>query len=176
MNRQDMDFQIVRMKRKSIAIHLLKDGSLEVRAPHRVSEKALFEFIESKKDWIRKAKERQKKAILLPACSSSELLEFKKATLEKAQTFLMAFNGPKPAKLSIRKQKSVWGTCNRKGIISINAFCCLLPEPLFEYIMVHELCHLVELNHSPRFWSHVSSYLPDWKNRRAALKKFRIGP
>jgi len=175
MNKPEFDFHIVRMKRKSIALHLLKDGTLEVRAPQRVSEKALSEFVETKKAWILKAKERQAKAILLPACPAKELLVLKKSTLAEVNAFLLDFNGLKPVKIIIRKQKSVWGTCNRKGTLSINAFCCLLPEPLFEYIMVHELCHLAELNHSARFWSHVSSYLPDWKTRRSALKKFRIG-
>lgn len=175
MNRPDFDFQIIRMKRKSIALHLLKDGSLEVRAPHRVSEKALYEFVENKKSWIMKAKERQTQAILLPTYPAKEILTLKRLTQDQVNAFLPGFHGLKPSKINIRKQKSVWGTCNKKGAISINAFCCLLPEPLFEYIMIHELCHLVEMNHSPIFWSQVSLYLPDWKDRRAALKKFRIG-
>jgi predicted metal-dependent hydrolase len=174
MKRSEFDFRIVRMKRKSIALHLLRDGSLEVRAPHRVSEKALVEFVETKKDWIRKAKDRRTNIILLPVCSAGELLIMKKNTMEKVDVFLQDFNGRKPVKIAIRKQKTVWGTCNRQGTLSINAFCCLLPDPLFEYILIHELCHLVELNHSPRFWSCVSSYLPDWKTKRASLRKFRI--
>lgn len=174
MNNPVVDFRIVRMKRKTIALHLLKDGSLEVRAPRKVAEKVLQEFVETKKDWILKAKERQSKAVHLPVCTASELLAQKKATMERVDAFLCGFHGKKPLKVTIRKQKSVWGTCNKKGALSINAACCLLPEPLFVYIMIHELCHLIELNHSPRFWLLVSSYLPDWKNRRAALRKFRI--
>jgi len=154
---------------------LLKDGTLEVRAPHRVSERVLSEFVEKKQDWIRKAKERQAKAILLPTFTDKEIQDMKESTKNRIALFMQDFKGKHPQKINVRKQKSVWGTCNRKGTISINAFCCLLPETIFQYIMVHELCHLVELNHSARFWTLVSFYLPDWKERRAELKKFRIG-
>jgi len=172
---RNADYQIVRMKRRTIALHLLQDGTLEVRAPHRVSEKVLSEFVENKRDWIQKAKERQAQAVVLPTFSDKEIHEMKEATKNRIDGFLQDFHGLKPQKVNIRKQKSVWGTCNKKGTISINAFCCLLPEPLFQYIMIHELCHLVELNHSIRFWALVSSYLPDWKATRAELNKFRIG-
>lgn len=175
MSEQNLEYKIVRMKRKSIALHLLKDGTLEVRAPHRVSEKVLSNFVEEKKDWVKKAKERQASAILLPTYSPRELSEMKEITKSLVDEFLNDFHGLKPRKINIRKQKSVWGTCNRKGTISINTFCSILPKPLFEYIMIHELCHLVELNHSLRFWTLVASYLPDWKEKRAKLKKFRIG-
>jgi predicted metal-dependent hydrolase len=164
------------MKRKTISLHLLKDGSLEVRAPHRVSEKVLSDFVEEKKDWVAKAKERQANAILFPAYSAKELLDMRTHTHHLVDTFLnnLQRNMKMPVKVNIRKQKSVWGTCNRKGVISINLFCCLLPESLFEYIMIHELCHLVELNHSDRFWRLVEIHVPDWKERRKQLRQFRI--
>lgn len=170
-----IEYKIVRMKRKSISLHLLKDGTLEVRAPHRITEKVLSEFVESKKLWIKKAKDRQMHAVILPTYENHEIEAMRAATRVRTEAFLEAFDGKKPEKINIRKQKTVWGTCNRKKTISINVFCGLLPESLFEYIMVHELCHLVELNHSVRFWNLVASYLPDWKQRRAELRKIHIG-
>jgi predicted metal-dependent hydrolase len=175
MNTPTFDYHIVRMRRKSIALHLLKDGTLEVRAPYRVSEKILADFVENKKRWVEKAKIRQSQAVTLPVFSPDDLVLIRENTNKKVHAFVDCFPGLKPTKINIRKQKSVWGTCNKKGVISINAFCSLLPEPLFEYIMVHELCHLKELNHSTRFWAHVSGYVPDWKEKRTALKNFRIG-
>lgn len=77
-----------------------------------------------------------------------------------------------PGKLSIRLQKGRWGSCSsRGGAISLNAFLMMMPEDIVEYILIHELCHLKEMNHSPAFWKQVSEYCPDWKKRRGKLRK-----
>lgn len=77
-----------------------------------------------------------------------------------------------PGKLSIRLQKGRWGSCSsRGGAISLNAFLITLEEDVVEYILIHELCHLKEMNHSDRFWQEVSRYCPDWKKRREKLRK-----
>ncbi len=175
MNTSPLEFKILRMKRKTIALHLLKDGTLEVRAPYRVPERTLAEFVGQKEDWVKKARARQRQSVLLTVSSPDDFLRVKENTRRKAEDFLACYPGEKPLKIQVRRQKSVWGTCSRKGAISLNALCSLLPDPLFEYVMIHELCHLVELNHSTQFWAQVSAFLPDWKHRRAALRQFRIG-
>lgn len=77
-----------------------------------------------------------------------------------------------PGKLSIRLQKGRWGSCSsRGGAISLNAFLMMMDEDVVEYILIHELCHLKEMNHSARFWQEVSRYCPDWKKRRETLRK-----
>jgi predicted metal-dependent hydrolase len=169
-----VNYKIIRSKRKTIALILRKDFTLEVRCPHRVSEAFLADFIQSKQKWIEKVKAQQKDMIHVPELEGEELEYLRQHTQEKVKNYLKDFPGEKPNILMIRKQSSVWGTCNNKGRISINVYAGILPESLFEYVMIHELSHLIYMNHSSDFWKLVSYYLPDWKTKRAQLKKYKI--
>jgi predicted metal-dependent hydrolase len=151
-----------------------QDGRLEVRAPLRYNAKTLDEFVEQKSEWIRKALEKRAKAILIPAYDAQEYQRIRTHTTAKAEAFIKNYPGKKPIRLSVRRQRSVWGTCNSKGVIAINALAGLLPDHLFTYIMIHELSHLEVMNHSVFFWNLVSYYVPEWKACRAELKNYRI--
>ena len=72
---------------------------------------------------------------------------------------------------SVRMQRSRWGSCSAGGNIALNAKLLLLPPGIGEYVMIHELCHRREMNHSAAFWREVASFLPDWKARRSDLKR-----
>lgn len=74
-------------------------------------------------------------------------------------------------KIFIKNQKTRWGSCSSKGNLNFNYKIVLLPPHLSDYIIVHELCHLGQFNHSKAFWSLVEQTVPDWKKRRAELKK-----
>lgn len=74
-------------------------------------------------------------------------------------------------RIAIRNTKRSWGSCSELGNLNFNYKIIFLPEALAEYIIVHELCHLREFNHSPRFWAHMDEILPDHKERRRMLKK-----
>ena len=77
-----------------------------------------------------------------------------------------------PGNCTIRIQKGRWGSCSsRGGAISLNAMLLLLPEEIVEYILIHELCHLRQMNHSDRFWKEVEKYCPDFLKRRHELRK-----
>ena len=75
-----------------------------------------------------------------------------------------------PTRIRIGNQKTLWGSCSARGVVSLNWRLITAPKPVFEYVVVHELCHLVERNHGPKFWRLVESVLPDFKQRRAWLK------
>lgn len=79
--------------------------------------------------------------------------------------------GVQPSRIRIGNQRTLWGSCSARGVIALNWRLVALPKPLFEYVMVHELCHLREHNHSRRFWDLVESLLPDYRARRTALKR-----
>ncbi len=86
---------------------------------------------------------------------------------------LAAKFGFQPGQLSVRLQKGRWGSCSAHGI-SLNAMLLFLPEELVEYVLIHELCHLRQMNHSPQFWQEVAKYCPDWQRRRKRLRDIGI--
>ena len=77
-------------------------------------------------------------------------------------------------RVAIRNSKTRWGSCSRAGNLNFNYKVIFLPEKLFDYVIVHELAHLAEFNHSPAFWQTVARAIPDWHARRNALRKHRI--
>ena len=106
-----------------------------------------------------------------------EYLENKQKALALAQERILHFN--KHYKFSvgairIKNQKSRWGSCSKKGNISFNYRIALVSPHLADYIIVHELCHIGEFNHSPNFWNLVAQTIPDYAKLREELKKVRI--
>ncbi len=83
--------------------------------------------------------------------------------------------GVYPTRIRIGNQRTLWGSCSARGVISLNGRLIATPKPVFEYVVVHELCHLVECNHGPRFWNLVESLLPNYHERRAWLKRRGVG-
>lgn len=79
--------------------------------------------------------------------------------------------GTRPARLAVRAARTRWGSCSSRGTISLNWRLMLLPSTLLDYVVVHELCHLLVPNHSPRFWAQVARVLPDFLSRRAELRR-----
>ena len=77
--------------------------------------------------------------------------------------------GVQPSRLTIRGQRSRWGSCSGKGAVSLNWRLMMAPAALADYVVVHELCHLRHMNHSPRFWAMVGSIIPDYRDRRRRL-------
>ena len=79
--------------------------------------------------------------------------------------------GVSPARISIGDQKTRWGSCSSKGSLRFNLRLAMVPQALIDYVAVHELCHLLEANHSPSFWQHVHNFMPDFEVRRRRLKE-----
>lgn len=89
-------------------------------------------------------------------------------------SFWNAYYGFSIGRVSIKNQRTCWGSCSAKGNLNFNYKIAALPPYLADYVIVHELCHLGELNHSARFWDLVGKSIPDYAKRRAALKKLPI--
>lgn len=84
--------------------------------------------------------------------------------------FFAARYGVTWEKIAIRNQRTRWGSCSRNGNLNFNYRLVHLPPELVDYVVIHEICHLLEMNHSPRFWAQVAKECPDWQHCRRALR------
>lgn len=109
--------------------------------------------------------------------SKTEYTKHKEAARElvlRRLSFFNQFYGYKIGKIAIRNQKSRWGSCSTKGNLNFNYKLAIIPSHLADYVIVHELCHLGEFNHSQKFWDLVAKTMPDYKKMRDELKHIAL--
>ena len=172
-----MEYIIIRTDRKTLAL-TIKNGELIVRAPKRMSEEKIRNFVLEHSSWIEKhmsaAKERAGALESIEPLSSAE----QKALRERAKgVFLerVAYYAPlvdvSYGKVSLRLQKTRWGSCNRKGDLSFNALLLLAPTEVLDSVVVHELCHRKYMNHSKSFYMELYRVFPSYDKCRRWLKE-----
>jgi predicted metal-dependent hydrolase len=210
--------ELVRSRRRTISIIIDKDAKIIVRAPLKVSEKEIFNFINDKKGWIRKKqaevmeqKNRRKKKMFLSGekflfkgkeyplvykkkpvnvfefdgenfimdtdykSQAGELFVkwYKKAarqTIQEKLDFFSKETGLTYNSIKINSAKSRWGSCSSKKNLNFSYRLILTPEFVINYVILHELAHTVEMNHSRRFWEIVESIYPDYIKAENWLK------
>jgi len=152
------------------------DGDFVVTTPRNVNENLIEEFIARKAQWVIDKidyfKSRPQK--VFNKGSVKEYREYKSKALVLAQERIKYFNsfyGFKFNNISIKNQKTRWGSCSRKGNLNFNYKIALIPQEFSDYIIVHEICHLKELNHSKNFWSLVVKTIPNYLEIRKRLKR-----
>ena len=165
----DVKVNIIRSDRKTISIQL-KRGEIIARAPLRMKDKEIYSFIESKKFWIEKnlAKmEEREKAI---SDVQPFTLEEINALTEKAKTIIperVKYYAPKIGvtynRITIRRQRTRWGSCSSKGNLNFNCLLALFPIEVIDSVVVHELCHRKHMNHSPQFYAEIEKMFPEYK-------------
>ena len=150
--------QTLRARRISISVRAT--GTVRLSFPYGVSQKRALAFLDQKAEWIGAARERlaRKQASMPPQLSPAEqkahveeLRRAAKVDLPGRIGRLSEATGLKYEKLSIRASRTTWGSCSGRNTISLSLFLMTLPEHLRDYVIVHELCHTVHHNHSPRF-------------------------
>ena len=170
---EQISYTICRSHRKTLAIKITREGVL-VYAPYRVKEEVIHRFVESKRLWIERKLEAQAKRPAYPPLSPEELKTLRnqsRRVLPEKAAFFAKQLGVSYEKIAIRSQRTRWGSCSGKGNLNFNCLLMLTPESVQDYVVVHELCHLREMNHSPRFWHLVESILPGYLEEKAWLKK-----
>lgn len=176
-NPDGMELNIIRTRRKTISMTLKPDG-LEVRAPLWMPEGQIRQFIDAHRDWIQKAWARQEKRRQelekLPRLTEEELQEL----AEKARAYLperVSFYAPKIGvsygKITVKRLRSRWGSCSARGNLNFNCLLMLAPPQVIDSVVVHELCHRKEMNHSERFYREVLRAFPDYRECRRWLKE-----
>ena len=169
-----MDLEIIYSNRKTISI-TVKEGRVIVRAPRGISQARIDSFINKNLAWIEKRIEITKNQHDQIASMTDAQI---KRLRELARTYLTAkteeyseIMGLKFGRITITGAKTRFGSCSSKGNISYSYRLMLYPEAAIDYVVVHELAHLVEMNHSRRFYAIVEKVLPDYKERVKLLKK-----
>ena len=159
-----MEYEIVRSDRRSIAIEIKPDGRVLVRAPRRMTSVEIRRFVKSKATWI-EAHVVSMEGNRSPILTASELESLREQTrilvTERSDHFATML-GVTYGRITIRAQHTRWGSCSSKGNLNFNLLLALMPPQIVDYVVVHELCHLRQMNHSPRFWALVASILPDY--------------
>jgi predicted metal-dependent hydrolase len=171
----------VSTRTRSIRLVVDPEKGLVVTIPKRASKAATERFILQKSEWILKNLERFEKMpyVRVKAHTKKEIEEYKEQARALAAARLAHFNTFyhfNYNRISIRNQKTRWGSCSRKGNLNFNYKIALLPAHLADYIIVHELCHLAQMNHSSKFWALVVKTIPDYAARRKALRNGIIRP
>lgn len=169
-------YTVIRSERKTLALQVRPGGDVLVRAPRRMDPDEIRKFVWEHKNWvIKKIRESQKytmkekytpeeKAIL--RAQAGDILRMKAGYFSRLM-------GVQYNRIYIKEQKTVWGSCSAKGNLNFNWKLILTGPDQLEYVVVHELAHLKEMNHSPAFWREVEKVLPDYRERRRRLKEFR---
>lgn len=163
---------------RHIRLEIRPGGEVLAVLPRFVSRRTLEKFIAKKAAWIikRRATFKNKPESgpnnVTPALARQSYLKYRdqaRAFVKDRLEYLNSFYGFTFKKVSIRDQKTRWGSCSRAGNLNFNYKIIFLSSDLADYLIVHELCHLRELNHSVRFWRLVAKTIPDYKKRRRKL-------
>ena len=169
-----MNYEIIRSKRRTVSLQVKLDGRIVVRAPLHTSEKAINDFVIKHADWIKKKQDLVKAVQDTEDFDENEVKELKARLKEIITPILEHYSekmGVSYDKFSINSAKSRLGSCSSKKTLNFSYRLMLYPYEAIEYVCVHELAHLREMNHSKKFWAIVEAYLPDYKARKKLLKR-----
>lgn len=172
------NIEIIRSRRKTLAIEIGRDLSVTVRAPLWVSQKAIESFLAEKADWIAQKtaqlKERIEAQANEPKFTLTELNGIKQKASARILPRVAHFApiiGVDYARITLRFQRTLWGSCTSRGNLSFNALLVLCPDEVLDYVIIHELCHRKHPDHSKAFWAEVEKYMPTYRQAKAWLKE-----
>ena len=167
-------FVLLRSRRRTLSMEIKENGDLLVRAPLRMSQRVIEDFVQQKQPWIEKARERVRSRPAPKVLTKEKEQALRALTRERVLPRVAPWAdrlGVNPQKVTVTGALTWWGSCSARGHV---CFSCLLGEQedsLIDYVIVHELCHLRHMDHSKRFWQEVGRVIPDWPKRRAKLKQ-----
>ena len=177
----ELPYEVVYSRRKTCAVSISAEGKITLRLPLRTSEAQVRHLLLDKQHWIiTHYLEAVKRAKNRPV---SNLTDTQRAALEKRYITAAKEYFPKRVacfapltggtytRITIRDQKTRWGSCSSTGTLSFNYRLMFAPPRVLDYVVVHELCHLTQMNHSRAFWDLVASVLPDYRVYRSWLKE-----
>jgi len=161
---------------RSIRISVGVAGGVTVITPRFASDGLVERFVTKHAEWIERhvARARLRTVMRIPRKDVAVLKKKAQVLAENRCAHFAKLYGLTYKKISIRAQKSRWGSCSAQGNLSFNYKIAALPSRIADYIIVHEICHLAHMNHSKRFWDLVAQTIPDHKSIRAELRKMHV--
>ena len=173
-----MNIAVIRSRRKTLSLQVRENGEVIVRAPLFVREQEVRRFVEGHLTWIEKQQRKLASAaeqrIGIRPLTGAELSQMtskaRQDLTERAEYFAPRI-GVSYGRISIRHQKTKWGSCSSKGNLNFNCLLMLAPDSVRDYVVVHELCHCKHMNHSPEFWQAVEQAIPEWRSAKKWLRQ-----
>ena len=173
----EISYRLIRSNRKNLGLEINEDG-LTIRAPKWASEKEIKSFILKNEGWILKHldkyNKKKKEYEGVEKLTNEEINELAKKAMEyipKRVEYYSKLIGVTYGRITIRNQKTRWGSCSSKGNLNFNCLLMLTPPEVIDSIVVHELCHRKEMNHSDRFYAEVLSVFPEYHKWNKWLKE-----
>lgn len=171
-----ISYSVKRKRTKGIRLTVSCDGQVKVTAPYLLGNNLIEKFVFEKSKWILSKLDyfKKKKYVFLKSGIFKKNKDLAYGIVKERVDALNRFYGFKYGRITIRNQKSRWASCSKKGNLNFSYKLAFLPPEVRDYIIVHELCHLKEFNHSFGFWKLVSQSIPDYIARRKSLKRIRF--
>ena len=168
-------YDLIRSRRKTLALEITKDCRVMVRAPLGLSQAKIDAFVGRHTDWIHThlEQQRQRMASAPPPPTEADIAALKakaRAILPEKVADWSRKMGVAPTGLKITTARKRYGSCSRKNSLCFSCFLMDCPEEAIDLVVVHELCHIKEKNHGPRFYALLGQYLPDYKERKKLLR------
>ncbi len=169
-----MDYEVKYSARRTIALSI-KDSGLVVKAPFGTTREKIESVVILHRSWVEKhIKAQAERNVRIGTLTDERIKELKKLAkkiIPPKVEYYAKIMGLKYSRITITSAKTRFGSCSSKGNLSFSYRLMLYPEAAIDYVIVHELAHLVEMNHSDRFYRIVASVMPDYKARQKILKK-----
>jgi len=178
-----MNITITYRRTRRLSMRVVSNGDLHVSAPYFTPKRVIDRFVQDNEAWVRKALQHQLDRNVQRAAFYDQLpLETKEQVQEAVgrlhdivKPMLLKYSdlmGVKPTKITYKPTISRWGSCHKKtGVICFSIYLLLLPDWCIEHVVVHELAHLIEANHGPKFHALMDRYFPRWKEARKATRE-----
>ena len=166
-----LDYTVKRSARKTVSIRV-KDGEVTVLAPYRVTAETIQEIVLKHRRWIEKRL--QENAVTAPPLGEEEILalyEAARRVIPARVAYFAPIVGVSYGRVTIRSQKTRWGSCSSTGNLNFNCLLMMAPPEVIDSVVVHELCHRKEMNHSARFYREVRRVYPEYDRHHAWLKQ-----
>ena len=170
MRCEEATYRVIRSNRKTIAIQIMPNGVVVVRAPMRMPTATIEGFVQDKASWIEKQLARLPVVEKFTEVQMEKLVKKAKTVIPEKVAHFAPLVGVDYGRVSIRAQHTRWGSCSGKGNLNFNCLLMLAPPEVADYVVVHELCHRKEMNHSQRFWLEVERVLPNYRASKKWLK------